>query len=158
MIFDNFSIPEIKKDFIDVFMRNCSRTFKNAVFQRLIRYKKGEDYWADEGNFTKSAQELVAIWKMARIAVKGTIYDELSVVEYAQERLEALETELKEGNINEQRYIEKCNWIKFVKERDEKLLSGCACNVIGNIDDDDDDLEIICLPCDWDKDAVIVRF
>ena len=163
IFFDDFSIPEIKKDYIDFYMRNCSPAFKKAVFQRLIRYKKGEDFWVwdEEENWTKSARELVAIWKMIREVLQQSIYDEISVIEYAQERLVEAEAELKEGKINEQRYIERCNRIKYCRERDEKLMSVCSCSpAIGNIvnNDDDNELVIVCLPCDFDRDAIVVHF
>jgi len=150
--FDNFSISEIKKTFIDGVMGNCSKNFKKDVYSRLIRYKEGKDYWAEA-----SAPELVTIWKMMRTTLEHCIYDKISIDDYAQERLEEAVAELKEGKINEQRYIERCNRINYCKERDEKMLSGCACSAIGNIDFEGD-LVIVCLPCDFDLDAKVVNF
>ena len=94
------------------------------------------------------------------IIMKRQIYDTQSVVEYAHERLADVEKKLTDGEINEQTYIEKCNWIKHCKEMDEALMDCCSCSPIGTINahEEGEDLRILCLPCGWDANSTCVRF
>ena len=159
-----FTTVELKK-FIDTTIETGSATFRSAVYRRIISFRVGkEDWWlsmADIHNCTKIAKELVAIWKLVITMKRNIIYDKMSVEDYAHERLEAVEKRLVDGEINEQTYIEKCNWIKHLKEIDEAQMDCCSCCPIGSMNPHEGGepvLRIMCLPCDWDRDSTCVRF
>jgi len=135
--------------------------FKADVFRRIISFRTGRDWWLEPKDFSKSTQvarELVAIWKIMVHIIESS-YEDTSVEEFAQERLNDVEIDLADGKINEQTYIEKCNWIMKLKDIDEELLNVCSCCCIGSITPKvNEKLKIICLPCGWNKDSTCVKF
>ena len=94
------------------------------------------------------------------INIKTGIYSDISVEDFGHKKFEALEKQLVDGAINEQTYIEECNFIKFMKEVDEQLMDCCPCSPIGSMNPmgSDSVLRIMCLECDWDKDSTCVQF
>jgi hypothetical protein len=115
--FKNLDSISIKK-FIDIEMDNCCQTFQKNVYRRIISYKIGKSWWLEDDtvcNRSKVTRELVAIWILV-IKIKKLCYGNQSVEDYAQDRLADVEKDLADGKFNEQTYIEKCNWIKHLKE------------------------------------------
>jgi uncharacterized membrane protein YwzB len=155
----NVSAREVS-DFIDDYMNQSSPTFRKSVFRRIMSFKVGNEFWAiTETNNESLVRELVAIWKLYVRMTKG-IFEEKTVEEFAQEKLENSEKQLEDGIINEQQYIDSCNWIMKRKEDDERIVDCCSCSPIGSMNKSTDDeliLRIVCLPCDWNKDAKPVR-
>jgi len=159
----NYTATEIK-DIINANIRTGGSAFKNAVYRRIINYRVGKDNWwlsmEEIRNSTKITRELVAIWKLV-INIKRGIYSDISVEDFGHNKFEALEKQLVDGEINEQTYIEECNFIKLIKEVDEQLMDCCSCCPIGSMNPHEGGepvLRIMCLPCDWDRDSTCVRF
>lgn len=159
---DNFT-PRSIKSFIDANMEHATASFRSAVYRRIISCKVGKEWWLNENdlnNHTKITRELVAIWKLV-ISLKKLVYDDQTVEQFAQNRLAEVEKMLADGEINEQTFIEKCNWIMEVKNSDEALVNCCPCNPIGTMNPTlsaSNVLRIVCLPCGWDNAATIVKF
>ena len=112
-------------------------------------------------NRTKITRELVAIWKLVIIMKRTAVYDTKSVEEFAHEQLAVVEKKLADGEINEQTFIEKCNWIKHLKDLDEALMDACSCCPIGSMNPNsggENVLRIACLPCAWDAQSTCVKF
>lgn len=158
--FKNFPTSDMR-EFIDIEMGpNCGQTFKNSVFRRIISYKVGKNWWFkvdDSCRRSVVTRELVAIWKLVishkRIAYE---FDGQTIEAYCQDRLADVEKDLADGKFNEQTYIDKCNWIKHLKETDEELLDCCDCCPIGSFNSQV--LNIICMPCEWDIKSSCVKF
>ena len=151
------------KNYIDDEMERSSKTFKSAVLRRIVSYKIGKSWWLEDETIcsrSKVTRELVAIWILV-IKIKKLCYGNQSVEDYAQDRLADVEKDLADGKFNEQTYIEKCNWIKHLKETDEELLDCCICSPIGSMNSpigwSNTILRIVCLPCGWDSDSTCVR-
>ena len=158
-----YTATEIK-EIIDANIRTGGSAFKNAVYRRIISYRVGKDNWwlsmEESRNRTKITRELVAIWKLM-VNIKTGIYSDISVEDFGHNKFEALEKQLVDGAINEQTYIEECNFIKFMKEVDEQLMDCCPCCPIGSMNlqsGGEPVLRIMCLECDWDKDSTCVQF
>ena len=103
-LFNYYTAPEIKKMFIELFMTNNTATFKKAVLRRIIAYKTNQPWWIEQNDFcnrTEITKELVAIWKLY-IASTRTVYqnENQTVEEYAHDRLEDLEKERKNEEID----------------------------------------------------------
>ena len=151
---------------IDAEMSDACHAFKYAVFRWIMKFRKGEDVWWFSSEHkvedrTRIAKELVAIWKLC-ILLLHAFYESPSVAEFAHERLDDVQKLLENGEINEQTYIERCNWIKHCKEVDEQLINCCPCHAIGSLSIargiDEPVLRICCLPCGWDKCSTVVKF
>ena len=156
--------PKDIKNIIEAEMTSASQTFRNNVFRRIIAFRVGGDWWYSNSqhcNRTKVTRELVAIWKLVTRLHKSMFADK-SVEEYAHEHLAEYEKKLHDGEINEQEFIEKSNWIMRCKDSDEALVDCCSCCVVGSMNIPEDMTEyilrIVCLPCGWDVNSTPVRF
>jgi len=152
------------RELIDVEFPTASKTFRNSVFRRIIALRVGGDWWLEDSsicNHTKTTRELVAIWKIVLSIMRYAVYSTISVNEFASERLAEVEIRVMSGEINEQTYIEHCDWIKKCKEKDEALMDCCSCCPIGSMNQQEGGkavLRIMCLPSGWDVNSTCVRF
>ena len=82
-----------------------------------MSFKLGKEFWFNgcSRNHTQIARELLAIWRIV-INVKRMVYNDKSIEDTAHESLDIVQEKLEKNEINEQEYIEKCNWIKHLKE------------------------------------------
>jgi hypothetical protein len=160
-ILKNCTSAEIK-EIIEIEIENACTSFKKAIYKRIISFKVGNEWWFEGTNHNaKTTRELVAIWKLTINLKKQTIYNNISVADYSHERLQEVEQSLKNCEITEQTYIEKCNHIMRCKEKEEALMNCCSCTVIGSNllhESDENILRIICLPCDWDANSACLKF
>jgi len=159
--FEDYTAVQLKELTYDI-MGRCSESFKKLVNKRIISRNLGKDWWPNYGD-TKGTKEILAIWKMYVYVIKNLIYNTITVVDYAHERLEELEEDLSRGIWNEQQYIEKANWIKKCRDNDDKLCNCCSCSVIGSMNPmEDGDIDIVfsvvCLPCGFDKNSTPLTF
>jgi len=127
------------KEIVNDIMTGYSDEEKQSIMKRIIAWNTGKEWWpenreAENREVAKEvAKELFAIWELHLFIMRSLIYYEQTVVEFAHDRLEDLEKKLSDGIINEQQYIQKCNWIKLCKERDEKLYNVCPRSAISSI-------------------------
>jgi hypothetical protein len=141
------------------FDKYSKQTRKN-ILKRILKYINGFDWW-ELDKVPDLAIELTLIWKLSLKVMKG--YFELQedgLLGEAQRELERLETDLEAEKINEQQYIERCNYVRNKKDTEECLMNVYVCSLLGKINpaikEYDDGtrtktlaLRIMCLPCGW---------
>jgi len=159
-------IPILKEMLGDIAKHTASKACKERAIKIVRRFQSGQEWWrVDE------AKELTLLWRCGRLTLTE-IYNPQTVSEYSYERLAEAESDLEKGIINEQRFIERCNTIKMMKEEDEALMNACACKTISSMDaeevlqytaegvehyvEGEFELTIICLPHDFSMVATVL--
>jgi hypothetical protein len=130
-----------------------SKACKERAIKIVRRFYNGQEWW-----LTDEAKELTMLWRCYRLKL-ANLYNPQTVSEYSYERLADAESDLENGIINEQKYIDRCNHIKKRKEEDEALLDACACKTISSMNVNEEGqvcLTVICLPHDFNATATVL--
>jgi hypothetical protein len=126
-----FDAPKIK----EIIFREikADKKTKEIIYKRILKAKLNQDWWDFEIS-KKLAVELTHIFKLCIELMAGYF----AVIEGGLEgeafgELERLEADLEAEKINEQQYIERCNFVRDKKDSEEHLLSLCVseCSVMG---------------------------
>ena len=153
-----FNAPKIKEIIFEDLKAN--KKTKESIYKRILKAKNNQKWWECQDKKIL-ATELTLIWKLCVELMKGYFAAiEGGLEGEAFRELESLEADLEAEKINEQQYIERCNYVRDKKDAEEDLMSLCVCSLIGKVypatreeeDGTRTDFEVfrvMCLPCGW---------
>jgi len=119
-----FDAPKIKEIIFEEI--KADKKTKNNIYKRILKAKLNQDWWDFESPKNLAA-ELTHIFKLCIELMEGYFAATEGGLEgEAFRELERLETDLEAEKINEQQYIERCNYVRDKKDSEEHLLSLCV--------------------------------